>query len=92
MKANPRHSGILLAGIQKTAWMPVFTGMTTLIALFAIATQPPGAGGGLVKLAIMFIIDRWGVFNHLRPLGTPPGNSPDFAPAHSPAHAGEDMK
>ena len=35
--------------------------MTTLIALFAIATQPPGAGGGLVKLAIMFIIDRWGV-------------------------------
>jgi hypothetical protein len=28
MKANPRHSGILLAGIQKTAWMPVFTGMT----------------------------------------------------------------
>jgi len=28
MKANSRHSGILLVGIQKTAWMPVFTGMT----------------------------------------------------------------
>ena len=28
MKANPRHSGILLAGIQKTAWIPAFAGMT----------------------------------------------------------------